>query len=460
MKIGKRPYQQRAVKNLRKELKASKRVLAVAPTAAGKTVIASLLIKASPEYKKVLWVAHRWELIDQAYKSLKDLGLDVGILMAQDESLHGQERVNKKARVQVASVQTISKRGVPRGVDLIVFDEAHRVASNSYQSIIKSRPRAKVLGLTATPCRNDKKGLGDFFNVLYDVAKYSDLQKQKYIVKPVTWSTPTDMAKLVRVGLKGARTSKGDYSKASMAKAVDKKFLVGRVVEEAIRLAPGKPKVVFACTVPHSKRLVKEFLRNGVSAMHLDADTSPEDRANCIKDLSSGDIEVICNVGILTEGWDLPKLFAVIIARPTKSKGLFIQMAGRGQRRYKNSRPIVIDHGNNVTRLDIIPGDDMKWNLEKGVEESDTKVKVRACEECDAVLERGSLICGQCGHEHEPIRTPAQEREELAAELEQITRTKLNEAKAASLTIARKIAKEVNAPQSWVDGVMKLKYGR
>jgi len=168
MKIGKRPYQQRAVKQLRKHLKDSKKVLAVAPTAAGKTVIASLLVKASPEYKKVLWVAHRYELIDQAYKSLKDLGLDVGIFMDQEERLHGDARVNKKARVQVASVQTISSRGVPKGVILIVFDEAHRVASDSYQSIIESRPRAKVLGLTATPCRSDKKGLGDFFNVLYN----------------------------------------------------------------------------------------------------------------------------------------------------------------------------------------------------------------------------------------------------------------------------------------------------
>lgn len=452
MKIGKRPYQQRAVKNLRKKLKSDNKVLAVAPTAAGKTVIASLLVKASPEYKKVLWIAHRHELIDQAYNSLVGMGLSVGVFMAQDEKLHGGDRVDKKARVQVASVQTIARRGAPKGVDLIIFDEAHRVASDSYQNIAKSRPRAKVLGLTATPCRSDKKGLGDFFKVLYNVAQYSDLQKQKYIAKPITWSTPTDIEKLVRVGLKGARTSKGDFSKAAMAKAVDKEFLVGRVVEESIRLAANKPKVVFACNVDHSKRLVSEFLRNGVPAMHLDATTPAEDRANCIKELSSGDIEVICNVNILTEGWDLPKLFAVIIARPTKSKGLFIQMAGRGQRRYKNSRPIVIDHGNNVARLDIIPGDDIEWGLEEGIEESDkgTEPRVRACEECDAVLERGSLICEQCGHEHEPINTPAQDREELAAELEQITRKKLDTIRAR----VEKFAKGKNVPKGWADKVV------
>ncbi len=444
MKLETRPYQQRAVRYLRKELKKSKRVLVVAPTGSGKTEIASKLIKIEKSWKKILWIAHRHELIDQAYKSVKDLGLDAGILMGQEEKLRGMERVDKNARVQVASVQTIARRGVPKGVDLIVFDEAHRSMADSYQDIARQRPKALVLGLTATPDRMDGRGLGDFFSVLYNVAEYSELQEQGYLARPRTYTTPSGISSTLREVLKGARTSKGDYSRKSLRKVGS--AIIGDVVKNAIALAPDKPKVVFACDVEHSESLTAEFIRKGVQAVHIDATTTAEDRETAIKSLKSGKVEVICNVDVLTEGWDLPALYAVIVARPTKSVARFTQMVGRVQRRYRRQKPIVLDHGGNVERLDIIPGDDIAWTLKSGrPERSKMQPKVRGCEECGIVLDRGSLICEGCGHEHEHRMTEKEERQVIEAELEEVTREKLNAIK----NRVEKFAENRNVPKGW-----------
>lgn len=148
-RIEHRPYEAQAVHDLRIELPAHKRVLAVAPTGAGKTVIATLLIGVERRWRRVLWLAHRAELIEQARQSLIGLGVPCGVRCASYEQRY-PEHVDHEARVQVGSVQTVIKREV-FDVDLIVIDEAHRAMADTYQQIIKMRPRAEVLGLTATP---------------------------------------------------------------------------------------------------------------------------------------------------------------------------------------------------------------------------------------------------------------------------------------------------------------------
>ena len=454
-----RPYQARAIENLGEDLAQYRAVLAVSPTGSGKTVIAAMLIGSEPRWKRVLWIAHRYELVDQAYRTLKSLGLDVGIVMAQEEALRGSDRVNESARVQVASVQTIAARGVPDGVDLIVFDEAHRVMADSYQAIAATCDGSDVLGLTATPCRMDGKGLGEFFAFMRIIAQPSDLQADGHLAKPRTFSAPPDVLEALENGLKGARSSMGDYSPKSMSKAVDRKALIGKVVDEAMRLAPDVPKVVFACSVKHSIRLAEEFARKGVSSRHLDGKTPADVRELILAGLESGSVEVVCNVDVLSEGWDLPSLGAVVVARPTKSKARFLQIVGRVQRAHGKDRPLVIDHGANVQRLDLLPGEDIAWELKYGVPgESDTVHRLRVCEECGAAMERGENVC-ECGAEREDSRTPAQEREEVEAKLEEVTRADLASDRARKLSMARKLSEEVGAPDGWAEKVVNLQVG-
>lgn len=455
MKLEKRPYETRAVRGLRLALKSHRKVLAVAPTGSGKTVIAALLVKQETRWRRVLWLAHRHELIDQAYTTLADLGLSVGVLMAQDERLHGQVRVDPGARVQVASVQTIAARGVPKGVELIVFDEAHRVMADSYQQIAKSRARADVLGLTATPCRMDGRGLGDFFQHMLVMARPSELYAQGYLAEPTSWGAGPETLELLAKRLRGVRTQHGDFAPEQLAAAVDRGALIGRVVSEAMRIAPGVPKVVFACGVRHSRRIAAEFQRVGIRAAHLDGDTDPADRERILRQLREGDLEVVSNVDVLGEGWDLPALGAVIVARPTKSLGRFLQMTGRVQRTFGGRVPIVIDHGGNVQRFNIVPGEDIEWSLETGAAPVADDPKSKECRECHAFNPWGASECGECGAETPLRKTPRQEREEVEAQLEAIDRAKLDAERAALRARIDAMAKRKNAPKGWAEKVFR-----
>ena len=395
MSTERRDYQEQAVRRLRCQLK-KRRVIAVSPTGSGKTVVAAKLVKAERKWR-VLFLAHTHEIVDQAYDKLREAGVRAGIVMATDERLHGNARVDPKARVQVASVQTVDRRGVP-DCDLIVFDEAHRTMADMYQRIAAARPKAMVLGLTATPCRLDGQGLGGFYAEMYEVAKPSELQSQGHLAKPRVYTAPPDaLAEIIR-GLSEAVVSDGDFTASSAGRAVDRSVLIGHVVKEAMRLCPGAPKLVFACNVAHSKRLAARFRRAGVKAEHIDASTPADERVRILAALRSGEIEVICNVDILGEGWDMPALGAVIVARPTRSIARFLQMAGRCTRPYKGRVPLVIDHGANVQRLGIIPGMDIAWSLDGAPKRGGDPV-VKVCKECLACIPAGCIECPHCGAE-------------------------------------------------------------
>ena len=446
-KFERRAYEARAVATLRSSLPAHRRVLAVGPTGCGKTVIASMLIKSEPTWR-VLFVAHRYEIIDQAHTRLVANGITAGVMMATEERLHGTARLLPDARVQVASVQTATRRGVVGRFDLIVFDEAHRTMADSYQRIAEAHPNAMFLGLTATPIRLDGRGLGDFYAHLYEIAKPSDLYARGYLAKPRVYGAPMDALVELRKRMRGETASGGDYSGAALARIVASEMLVGKVVEETLRIAPHVPKVVFAGSVKHSQTLAQKFRRRGVKAVHLDGETDLDTRERILEDLRAGKIEVVCNVDVLSEGWDLPALGAVVLARPTNSIARLLQMAGRVQRPYKDRVPLILDHGNSVIDLGVLPGSDIGWSLDRTVKREKGDPILKICGDCQEVIPSGCTECPSCGA-LQP-RTAMQEREEAEAKLVEITQAKLEEIRAR----VERVAREKKAPNGWVEKVM------
>lgn len=424
-------------------------MLAVGPPGCGKTVIASQIIQAEPRWR-VLFVVHRYELADQAYKTLLAMGVHVGIVMAQDEALHGSKRLDASARVQVASVQTLAHRreAEPLMIDLIVFDEAHRVMAKSYRTIANAHAEARVLGLTATPERTDGQGLGDFFGDMFVIAQPSKLQEAKYLASPRWFGARADIVAKLTDRLRGARVSSGDYCPDDLARAVDSKMLIGEVVSEALRIAPGVSKAVFAGSVRHSRQLAARFRQAGITSAHLDGETPSKERTAMLSALGGGEIEALCNYDVLAEGWDLPHLGAVVLARPFRSRTKYLQVIGRGMRWRQGPRPVVIDHGNNAPRFGLWPGDDLEWSL-AGTPRRLGEPLWKQCQGCLERIPLAATVCTTCGFEC-PIDRVAREREEAEVRLEEATR-------AEYLAIRGRVvamAKQKNAPPGWVDKVM------
>lgn len=383
-----RPYQERGIDGVRALLGVGRKsVLIVCPTGGGKTVIfAAIASGAVRKGKRVLVLAHRKELIDQGYTKLLASGIDeahLGTILA------GDPRRRPHAPVQVASVQTIAGRAKPPA-DIVIIDEAHHSCAASYRKILAAYPHAAILGVTATPCRADGRGLGDVFVELVHVATFRDLAADGFLVAPRVFTSrnPLDLSKL--------KTTGGDYNLADLDKVVNTRELVGDIVATWQARAEGRTTVVFASSVEHSRAIVAQFVEAGVAAEHLDGTTEKEERAAILARLASGETTVVSNMGVLTEGWDLPRCKCVVLARPTKSLGLYLQMAGRGLRPWENTSALLLDHAGCVLSHGF-PQDDREWSLEAKKKKASAP-PVRTCLSCYAALPGGTAVCTECGH--------------------------------------------------------------
>lgn len=438
-----RPYQAKAAQEIQSEYSGGmKSVLAVAPTGAGKTSLGAHLInEAAQAGDQVFFLAHRKELITQCSKRLDDQGINHGIIKA------GNKRVNTLP-VQVASVQTLINRVRPKEgallqreyrADLIIIDEAHRAGADSYKEILKFFPAARVLGLTATPYRGDGKGLADLFQTIVKVSNPPELTALGYLVPARVFTTPL-LPNFDRI-----KTKMGEFDKTAVDKAMDQEDLVGDIYSNWKRLASDRQTIIFACSIKHAAHILAVFEAAGESICYVDAETSEEDRDARLGAYEAGKIQIVVNVGILTEGYDAPATACVVLARPTKSLALYIQMGGRGLRTLpgedgdnlpmdqwhtrKKKDCIIIDHGGNTMRHGFI-AEDRDFDLDGEIK--NVPVRKTTCFACKFV--HTAKACPECGHVNK--KTKKEEADEAAA-LVGSTAAALEEMDADKLRILR-----------------------
>ncbi len=320
------------------------------PTGTGKTVLFSEIVrKGHEQQKKILIVAHRKELIEQIEGKLKNYGVEAGIIMA------GVKPDYSKI-VQVASIQTLSRRDHPEA-NLIIIDECHHAKADSYKQLWSIYPNAKFLGVTATPIRLSGEGFNDLFDVLVPSMSVSEFVRQGHLsnVKHLVCSHPN---------LKDVKKQRGDYVTEMLKNVMLDEGLMGNLIESYRKKAWGKSTIVFAVDVEHSQSIVERYKSAGIAAEHIDANTPKVDRNNILAAFKRKEINVVSNVEIITEGFDFPECEVVQLARPTKSLSLYLQMVGRVMRVAKgkehgfvlDNAGLWLEHG-----LSTI---DREWSLE------------------------------------------------------------------------------------------------
>lgn len=398
MSVSLRPYQRASIEQVRAAIRSKKRrIVLTIPTGGGKTFTTAFIIQSAlAKGKRCMFVAHRKELIDQTVAAFVRIGVtDIGVIRA------GDKRRNPAAMLQIASIQTLARRTQDVDVDVIVIDEAHRAVAKSYTvHLFERHPNAIIIGPTATPVRSDNRPLKSHFDELVVGARYSELIASGAIVEPRVYSTP------ILPDLSSVRTTGGDFNLEDLEAAVNKGALIGNLLTEwrkrCDELGFQPRTVAFAVTVRHSLAIVKTFQEAGVTAEHLDGTTPEVERAAILARLASGETTLVSNVGVLCEGWDLPACKMLILARPTKSLGLYMQMGGRVFRPYFDEiigrwiTPIVLDHGGNVDRHGL-PHVDREWSLD-AKPKKDGEAPTKICKACYAYVRAGAKACPYCGH--------------------------------------------------------------
>ena len=363
-------------------------------------------------------------------------------------------RYDLSKSVQVISVDTAHKRKLYPDADILIIDEAHLATSKSFIEFLKHYDDKFFLAVSATPFSD--KSLSHLASVVIKPITVDELVAQDYLAPLRYWAPRTP-------DLKNVKETGGDFDLEELSKEMRKSLLVGDVVTEWENHAKGSPTLCFAVDVNHSKILCDTFQNRGVNAVHIDAMTPLNLRKIYIDKLETGEISVIVNCGVFTVGVDIPHLKTIIMARPTKSYNLFIQMLGRGTRIYPGKEFCrILDHAGNVQRHGFL-NEERDCDLEP-VKEKEFRQSPIICRSCYGVfmlqdVEQKS-ICPLCGEKFTPDDLKkCRETKQIDGELVEIKELTIEEKAKRDLKEWKKERKKKGYKRGWVYHRMLAKYG-
>ena len=329
-----RPYQEEARRSVKDAwLSGIKRTLLVLPTGTGKTIVfAKITEDCVRKGKRVLILAHRGELLDQAAEKIKKAtGLGCAVEKAEQSCL------DSWFHVIVGSVQSLQresrlKKFKPQYFDIIIIDEAHHAISNGYQRVLQHFDSANVLGVTATPDRGDMRNLGEYFDSLAYEYTLPKAIKEGYLAPIKALTIP------LKLDINSVSMQSGDFAVGELSTALDP--YLEQIAQEMQTYCKDRKTVVFLLLIKTSQKFTEILNQSGFRAAEVNGNS--ENREQVLKDFDQGRYNVLCNSMLLTEGWDCPSVDCVIVLRPTKVRSLYSQMIRRGTRLYPGKQELLV----------------------------------------------------------------------------------------------------------------------
>jgi superfamily II DNA or RNA helicase len=406
-----RPYQEVAISDALNALDTHKNTIVVAPTGAGKTIMLSALIgKRHQEGKRILVLQHRDELVAQnREKFLKvNPNISTSIVNGTIKKWDGD--------TIFSMVQTLSRENNLRHrpkFDMVVVDESHHAAADTYMRIIEAvkedNEHAEIVGFTATPNRGDGKGLRSVFTNCSHQIELATLIREGFLVPPKAYVVDVGVTE----ALEGVTRRGNDFDMDEVARIMNKRVINERVVNEWQDRAGDRKTVVFCSTINHAQDLLDMFIEHDINAEMVIGDTPKPEREQILHDLEFGDVQVVVNVAVLTEGFDAPPVSCVVLTRPCSFKSTMVQMIGRGLRILDpeiypdqiKKDCIVLDFGSSILTHGAL---DEAANLDGKPKDPNGEAPEKQCPECGFINPLNVRMCVECGYEFQ-----SQDTEEL-----------------------------------------------
>ena len=467
-----RDYQADHVGKIAQALRAgSRRVVAQAPTGAGKThEIAAIVAAAVAAEIPVLVLATRTRLVRQLSERCQSFGIRHGVIASAL-----LRKADYSAKVQIASVDTLHRRAIvgqqiplpPAG--LVIFDEAHLAAAETRHGLLERYPQAVWIGFTATPARKSGKSLGTVFDTLVPGPKNEFLTRLGCLVPLRIFNTPVVTSAELNELPKDADR---DYQSTALGSLLNRPKLIGDIIQNYLTIAHGKRTLLFAVNKAHAAALTEDFQRRGVPAEMMTDDDDEATREAVIGRLESGATLIVINCFLASYGTDIPSVECIQLARPTRSLVMFLQMVGRGRRPSPETGKtdcILIDHGHCCEALGL-PTTDFNWtldperNVNREAQERARKVipeSTRTCADCSTLWltsEQGNS-CPSCGWKPVPrARKVDVQPADLVEMAEAESTPQPNDPKVVRFFQEALGYRQKHSPQKWLDSPKSVRW--
>ena len=362
-----RDYQQLAKEEIFSKWNCVDNILYQMPTGTGKTRLFTSIIRDISVWGlrhninyRILIIAHRSELIEQSSRSLDKYRIKHGVLAGTMK-----DKRDLTQAIQVASIQTIthpSNRCLIEDLqfDFIIIDEAHHAVANSYQKLWEFCPDSKKLGVTATPWRMNNSGFVKIFDAYIPSMPIKEFIHKGWLAAYQYYSIPNNSEIIRSIESIREFDIEGDYKSSALIEVFDTSKIRAQLYDSYAKNALGKKGIIYSISREHSEHICAQYRSRDVKIENIDSKTPAKQRENVIKAFKNGDIDIIVNVDIFSEGFDCPDIEFIQLARPTKSLVKYIQQVGRGLRKNGDKRCVILDNVGMYARFGL-PDEDRDW---------------------------------------------------------------------------------------------------